>query len=62
MLELNNTRDAEADQQHGHDQADDEYHNGSEAEFLHLAPQPTLDATLPDGPFYFPLLPARRFL
>jgi hypothetical protein len=36
-FEFNDTGDAQADQQHSHNQADQKYQKGSEAEFVHLA-------------------------
>jgi hypothetical protein len=50
MFEFNNAGNAQANQQHCHNQADQEDDEGSEAEFLHLAPKPAVVATLPDGP------------
>jgi hypothetical protein len=38
MFEFNHAGDAQANQQHRHNQAHYKYHKGSEAEFLHLAP------------------------
>jgi hypothetical protein len=41
LFEFNHAGDAQADQQHSHDQADQKYQKASEAEFLHLAfPRP----------------------
>jgi hypothetical protein len=37
MFQFNHAGDAQADQQHCHDQADHKYHGGPETEFPHLA-------------------------
>jgi hypothetical protein len=41
MFEFNHAGDAQADQQHCHNQADRKYQRGSEAEFHHLASKVT---------------------
>jgi hypothetical protein len=38
VFEFNHAGDAQANQQHRHNQAHHKYHKGSEAEFRHLAP------------------------